>query len=216
MTAGLLKMDTVIASTTDNDTNILVTVLARHMIRTHRPDFAEQERTIALIKREEYAMLAAALGTNFAVNDKILAANEVMRYLRRGHVLSVCHLHGCEAEVVELMANPGSRITTQRLRDFRGFQGKFLIGAVKRDERWVIANGDMQIASDERVICVCADDALGSCRGCFWYETAAIYSTYPDIQYLEKRSKYWFRLCQYVVDYGGRDAAARCLFFALR
>ena len=73
MTAGLLNMDTIIASTTDNDTNILVTVLAKHMIKTHRPDFAEQERTIALIK-EEYAMLAAALGTNFAVNDKILAA----------------------------------------------------------------------------------------------------------------------------------------------
>ena len=167
MTAGLLKMDTVIASTTDNDTNILVTVLARHMIKTHRPDFAEQERTIALIKREEYAMLAAALGTNFAVNDKILAANEVMRYLRRGHVLSVCHLHGCEAEVVELMADPGSRITTHKLRDFRGFQGKFLIGAIKRNNIWVIANGDMQIAAEERVICVCEDAYLGELQRLF-------------------------------------------------
>ena len=55
-------MDTIVASTTDNDTNILVTVLAKHLIHTHRPDFTDQERTIALIKREEYAMLAAALG----------------------------------------------------------------------------------------------------------------------------------------------------------
>ena len=89
MTAGLLKMDTIVASTTDNDTNILVTVLAKHLIHTHRPDFCDQERTIALIKREEYAMLAAALGTDFAVNDKILAVKQFMRYLRRGHVLSV-------------------------------------------------------------------------------------------------------------------------------
>ena len=112
-------------------------------------------------------MLAAALGTNFAVNDKILAANEVMRYLRRGHVLSVCHLHGCEAEVVELMADPGSRITTQKLRDFRGFQGKFLIGAIKRNHIWVIANGDMQIAAEERVICVCEDAYLGELQRLF-------------------------------------------------
>ena len=70
MTAGLMKMDTIIASTTDNDTNILVTVLAKHLIKTHRPEFAEHERTIALIKREEYAMLAAELGTDFAINDK--------------------------------------------------------------------------------------------------------------------------------------------------
>ena len=46
MTAGLLKMDTIVASTTDNDTNILVTVLAKHLIHTHRPDFADQERPL--------------------------------------------------------------------------------------------------------------------------------------------------------------------------
>ncbi len=167
MTAGLMKMDTIIASTTDNDTNILVTVLAKHLIKTHRPEFAEHERTIALIKREEYAMLAAALGTDFAINDKILAANEVMRFLRRGHVLSVCHLHGCDAEVVEFVADPGSKITTQRLCDFRGFEGKFQIGAVRRDGKWIIASGHMKIEADERVICICEDNSLGELQRLF-------------------------------------------------
>ncbi len=167
MTAGLLKMDTIVASTTDNDTNILVTVLAKHLIKTHRPEFAEQERTIALIKREEYAMLAAALGTDFAVNDKTLAANEVMRYLRRGHVLSVQHLHGCEAEIVELLADEGSAITKQKIADFRGFEGDFLIGAIRRGEQWVIASGNMHIQPGERVISVCADNSLGNLQRLF-------------------------------------------------
>jgi len=167
MTAGLLKMDTIVASTTDNDTNILVTVLAKHLIKTHRPEFADHERTIALIKREEYAMLAAALGTDFAVNDKTLAANEVMRYLRRGHVLSVQHLHGCDAEVVELLADEGSQITKQKLSDFRGFDGDFLIGAIRRGEQWVIASGNMQIHAGERVISVCADNSLGDLQRLF-------------------------------------------------
>ncbi len=167
MTAGLLKMDTIVASTTDNDTNILVTVLAKHLIKTHRPEFAEQERTIALIKREEYAMLAAALGTDFAVNDKTLAANEVMRYLRRGHVLSVQHLHGCEAEIVELLADEGAAITKQKIADFRGFEGDFLIGAIRRGEQWVIASGNMHIQPGERVISVCADNSLGDLQRLF-------------------------------------------------
>jgi trk system potassium uptake protein TrkA len=167
MTAGLLKMDTIVASTTDNDTNILVTVLAKHLIHTHRPDFADQERTIALIKREEYAMLAAALGTDFAVNDKILAANEFMRYLRRGHVLSVQHLHGCDAEIVELLADEGSQITKQRLSEFRGFSGDFIIGAIRRGEQWIIASGQMQIKPGERVISVCADNSLGDLQRLF-------------------------------------------------
>ena len=34
-----------------------------------------------------------------------------MRFLRRGHVLSVCHLHGCDAEVVNIL-----QIRVQRLR----------------------------------------------------------------------------------------------------
>ena len=83
------------------------------------------------------------------MNDKILAANEVMRYLRRGHVLSVQHLHGCDAEIVELLADEGSEITKQKLADFRGFSGDFIIGAIRRGEKWVIATGQMQIQPGE-------------------------------------------------------------------
>ena len=165
--AGLLHMDTVIAATSDNDTNIMTSVLAKHLILKYRPEVYDLERTIALVKREEYSMLAAALGTNFAVNKKILAANAVLRYMRRGHVLSVSHLQGCNAEVVEMLADPESKITTKKLAEFKLANQKIRIGAVYKNSDWVIASGEMQINSGDRVVCICEEDSLGPLQELF-------------------------------------------------
>ena len=166
--AGLLYMDTVIAATSDNDTNVMTSVLAKHLILKHRPEFYDSEKTIALVKKEEHSMLAAALGTNFAVNKKTLAANAVLRYMRRGHVLSVSHLQGCDAEVVEMLADPESKITTKKLFEFRKLSDmKIRIGAVYKNERWIIADGSMQVNSGDRVICICHERALGPLQELF-------------------------------------------------
>ena len=108
------------------------------------------------------------MGTDFAVNDKILAANEVYEAICDEvtyYLYSI--LHGCDAEIVELLADEGSEITKQKLSDFRGFSGDFIIGAIRRGEKWVIATGQMQIQTGERVISVCADNSLGDLQRLF-------------------------------------------------
>ena len=153
--AGLLGMDTVITATGDNETNIMTGVLAKHLIKTRADDrHAEIGKTIAVVSREDHLVLASAMGTDIAVNKKILAANEVLRYIRRGHVLSVAHLHGCEAEAVELLADPDAPITRKPLHRMN-LQGRIMIGAVFRDGQWTIARGSTQIEAGDRVVCVC-------------------------------------------------------------
>jgi trk system potassium uptake protein TrkA len=49
------------------------------------------------------------------LNKKILAGNEVLKFIRRGELLTVAHLHGFEAEVVELVAAEDSPITRKPL-----------------------------------------------------------------------------------------------------
>lgn len=159
--AGLLDMDTIVATTGDNETNIMTCVLAKHLIRNQPDDRKRKEgKTISMVQREEYLVLAASLGSDITMNKKVLAGNEILKYIRRGQLLSVAHLYGVDAEVVELVAEPGAPITRKPLYEVGGMKGKIIIGGVYHDDAWQIAVGATQVRPGDRVIGVCASQHL--------------------------------------------------------
>jgi len=161
LSAGLLDMDTFITATGENETNIMSCVLAKHIMNTHNNSQVKQRKCIALVNKEDYLVLAATMGSDIALNKKILAGNEILKFIRRGELISVAHLHGFEAEVVELVAAPNSPITRKPLSKMdTSFYGKIMIGAIFRDGAWQVAVGDTHILSDERVIVVCISTHL--------------------------------------------------------
>jgi trk system potassium uptake protein TrkA len=155
--AGLTDMDTFITVTGENETNIMSCMLAKHLMAESAGDARSAERkTISLVSKEEYLVLAATSGSDIALNKKVLAANEILKFIRRGELLSVAHLHGFDAEVVEIMASPDAPITRIPLAKIDPFfHGKILVGSVYRDRQWKIAVGDTRIQPDERVIVFC-------------------------------------------------------------
>ncbi len=167
--SGLLSMDTIITATGDNDTNIMTSVLAKHLIQVGSQDVnAENVRSIALVKEEDYMVLASALGTDIAVNQKVLAANLILRHLRRDHVLNVAHLHGCDAEVVELLADEWAPITRATLAEMHQLRRKITIGAVFQNGAWNIARGHMNIKAGDKAVCVCEPEQLGALQRLFF------------------------------------------------
>ena len=162
VSAGLLDMDTFITSTGENETNIMSCVLAKHLMNSHNEGpHSKQRKCIALVNKEDYLVLAATMGSDIALNKKILAGNEILKFIRRGELLSVAHLHGFDAEVVEIVAAPNSPITRKPLSKLDpSYYGKIMIGGIHRDGAWQIAVGDTHIQSDERVIVVCVSQHL--------------------------------------------------------
>ncbi len=158
--AGLLDMDTFITATGENETNIMSCVLAKHLM-TSNDTQAKQRKCISLVNKEDYVVLAATMGTDIALNKKILASNEILKFIRRGELLSVAHLHGFDAEMVEIVAAKESPITKtplSKLGDY--YNGKIMIGGIHRDNNWQVAVGDTRIQSNERVIVVCMSQNL--------------------------------------------------------
>ncbi|MEM1247065.1 MAG: Trk system potassium transporter TrkA [Acidobacteriota bacterium] len=164
VTAGLLSMDTVIAATGDNETNIMASALAKQLIRNPDDDGVGKEaKTIALVQREQYLTLASAIGTDIVLSKKVLAGDSILAYILRGELLSVAHLHGVDAEVVELVAGEKALITKHTLADVpgvRGFTGRLIIGCVHQDGQWRTVGGSTRIAPGERVIAVCRPEYL--------------------------------------------------------
>jgi trk system potassium uptake protein TrkA len=167
--AGLTDMDTLISATGENETNIMSCMLAKHLMATTNGGASGKERkTISMVNKEEYLVLAATSGSDIALNKKVLAANEILKFIRRGELLSVAHLHGFDAEVVEIMAAPGAPITRSPLSRIDPFYyGKILIGGFYREQQWKIAVGDTRILPEERVIVVCKSLHLKDVRKLF-------------------------------------------------
>ena len=160
--AGILEMDLFIATTGSDETNIVSCLLAKHLMnRQNRDPKGSKGKTIAMVNKEDYVVLASTIGLDVALNKKMLAGSEILRFIRRGELLSVARIHGVDAEVVEIVAAPGSKVTRQPLSKLRSvLDGKIIVGGVRRDGHWEIGQGDTQIGPGERVIVVCHPRSL--------------------------------------------------------
>ncbi|MFC1826721.1 Trk system potassium transporter TrkA [Thermodesulfobacteriota bacterium] len=172
LAAGLLDMDTFIAATGENETNIMSCLMAKHLmseqedkeqVKTHR-------KTISLVNKEDYQVLASTSGSDIALNKKMLAGNEILTFIRRSELISVSHLHGFDAEVVDLLAPPGSPVTRKPLAQLQSaIAGKIIIGSVYREDKWEAAVGNTHIQEGERVIVICASQYFRDLRELFLF-----------------------------------------------
>jgi trk system potassium uptake protein TrkA len=122
------------------------------------------------VTKEDYQVLATTSGSDIALNKKILAGNEILTFIRRSELLSVSHLHGFDAEVVDLIAPPGAPITNKPLAQLHSLiAGKIIIGSVFRDNEWQQAVGDTHIQEGERVIVICASPYFKDLRKLFLF-----------------------------------------------
>ncbi|MDJ0624639.1 MAG: Trk system potassium transporter TrkA [Desulfocapsaceae bacterium] len=158
ISAGLSEMDTFIAATGDNETNILSCLLAKNLMNDDKKgnNSKKQGKTIALVDKEDYHVLASTIGADLALNKKVMAGNEILKFIRRSELISVAHMHGFDADVVEIVAAPGAPITKKPLAKINLLStGNILIGSVFRHGEWRIAVGNTHIKANERVIVIC-------------------------------------------------------------
>ncbi len=166
VSAGLLDMDTFITATGENETNIMTCVLAKHLMTSHNNSKKgnqsnKQAKCIALVNKEDYVVLAATMGSDIAMNKKILASNKILKFIRRGELISVAHLHGFDAEMVEIVAAPNSPITRKPLSKLSSYyNNKIMVGGINKDGVWEVAVGDTIIQNNERVIVICMSQHL--------------------------------------------------------
>lgn len=155
--AGLKDIDTFIASTGENETNIMSCILSRHLMAAHDGESqGMQRKTICLVTKEEYLVLASTSGLDIVLNKKILAGNEILTFIRGSELLSISHMHGFDAEVVDLIAAPNAPITRKPLANqTKALAGHIIVGSVFRDGQWKTAVGDTHIHNGDRAIVIC-------------------------------------------------------------
>lgn len=167
--AGLLEMDTFVAATGENETNIMSCLLAKHLMVTKgKASKRKSRKTITLVNKEEYVVLATTSGSDIAINKKILAGNEILTFIRNTELVSISHMHGFDADVMDLVVAPNSPITRYALSNLEAkLAGKIIVGSVFRDGEWETAVGRTHIQNGDRVIVICNSKCLNEVRELF-------------------------------------------------
>jgi trk system potassium uptake protein TrkA len=149
-TEGIVDMDAYIAVTRDEENNIISCLMAKHL---------GVKKTIAHVEKLDYIPLANTIGIDALVNKKLSAANEILKFVRKGQIVSVATLHGVDAEVIEMVAQKGSSVTKKPLRDLKFPEGA-IIGCVIHNGAVSIPVGSSRIMPQDRVVVFTLPSAL--------------------------------------------------------
>jgi trk system potassium uptake protein TrkA len=140
---GIDAADAFLALTNDDENNIIASLLARRL---------GVGKIVALVNRLSYLPMAQRLGVHTTVSPRLAAVDGILRFVRKGRVLSVTTFREEEAEAIELVASAGTRYVGKRLRDIRFPEGA-IVGAIARPNgEAVVPRGAEMIRVGDRVI----------------------------------------------------------------
>jgi trk system potassium uptake protein TrkA len=139
---GIIDMDAFIALTEDAETNIITCLMAKHL---------GVKKTIALVDKVDYVPLTQTIGLDSLINKKLIAANSISRFIRKGEVIAIASLEGIDAEVLEYVAAPGSDVVKHKVKDLHFPKDAIIGGVIRGDESFIIV-GDSQIKPNDKVV----------------------------------------------------------------
>ena len=142
--------DAFVAVTNSSETNILACVAAKSL---------GVARTIAEVENIEYIRLAESMGVDAVINKKLITAGRIFKFTLSNKVRFIKYMSGTDAEILEFIVAPDSKITKAPLMDM-GFPSNAIIGGIIRGNESFIAVGDTQIQAYDRVAVFALPEAV--------------------------------------------------------
>lgn len=138
-------MDAFLALTEHSETNILACLTAKEF---------HVSKTIAEVENIQFISEAEGLNIGTIINKKLLASSKIFQLLLAADENSSKFMALADAEVAELEAREGSRITKAKVMDLKLSKEMTLAGLV-RDGKGMLINGRTQIQPGDHVLVFC-------------------------------------------------------------
>ncbi|PLX94231.1 MAG: hypothetical protein C0619_03315 [Desulfuromonas sp.] len=106
---------------------------------------------MALVSQPELLELASNLGIDACIAPRLAAASAILKFVRRGEIISLATIEGSNSEVLELEIKHQSGILNTPLSELHFPRGA-IIGAIVRGEDYEIPTGDSSLQVGDRVV----------------------------------------------------------------
>lgn len=154
---GVSGVDGFVTATGNDETNLLASLLAKT---------AGAKKVVSLVHKFEYLKLGSRVGVDASVSPRISTVNAILRYVRRGRVMTVAHLAGVGAEAIEFEVDNQSRIAGQALKDV-DFPKDGVVGTILRGDQIILPRGDDVLHPGDDVIVFALPEAIPQVEALF-------------------------------------------------
>ncbi|MGB4655249.1 MAG: Trk system potassium transporter TrkA [Bacteroidales bacterium] len=139
---GIEETDAFIAVTGNTEANILSCLAAKnHGVK----------KTIAEIENLDFISIAQSLDIGTIINKKHIAASKIYELLLKADVSNFKCLTFADANVGEIIAQPGSKVTKKKVSDLN-LPTDFTLGALVRGGKPILIDGETQIKEWDKVV----------------------------------------------------------------
>ena len=142
MDEGVVEADAVICLTDDDQMNILLALMARHL---------GARKTIVRVARTEFSSLMERAGVDIVLSARLLSATEVLRFVRGGGLVSVAILEGAQAEAIEITVDDGCAVENRSLMEAELPRECLVCGLLRKGES-IVPNGATVLRAGDRAI----------------------------------------------------------------
>ena len=145
---GVSEADTVICTTKDERLNLMMALLAKHL---------GARQTMVRVTRTQYISLMQQVGIDIVLSTRLLAAGEVLGFVRSGSGVSVSLLGGARGQAIEIVLTEGSKAVGLPLMK-ADIPRSCLVGAYVRNGHVYIPDGHSVLSAGDSVILIVEAD----------------------------------------------------------
>ncbi len=139
---GVAGMDALVASTGNDDTNLLISLLAKTV---------GARKVVTLIDDFSYLQLIPRLEIDASVSPRLSTVNAILRDVRGERITSVATLKGIDAETIEFVVAEGSKIICKRLDEIH-FPPGGRLGILVRGEEVIVPQADTEVRAGDHAV----------------------------------------------------------------
>lgn len=139
---GISGTDVLVALTDDDKLNLLVSLLAKRL---------GAGKTISQIRRSDYVPLIETVGIDVAISPRLLTAEAILKFVRKGNFLSISILEKGYAEVYEVViTNTMRKLVNKEIQQINFPKGS-IVTAIFRQGVVIIPSGRDKLLAEDRI-----------------------------------------------------------------
>ena len=155
---NLEDVETVIAITSDDEDNLMASVLVEK--------FSKDKRTMALINKPNYSLLQSSLKIDDLIDPRMTTVSSILKHVHKGSIETAYTILNGEYEVIEAEIIETSELINKELKN-SNLPDEIRIGAVLRKDEIIIPRSNFVFKNEDIVVFLAKRDQLSIVENMF-------------------------------------------------
>ena len=147
--ANIKDADLLLALTNDDETNIIISAVARK----------NKCESIIIVNNSEYNKLKDVLGISKVVDPRKITVSKILKHIHKGKIESVFSIDNNQAEIIHAQVLKSSKLINKSI-DEADLPSGLRIGLIKKEDKIIIPEKNTKIDINDEILFLCMSEDI--------------------------------------------------------